>query len=139
MSKNREGRFYEGVERKLPADVYREGMANPYRRGTPDRYYEGPGGALWVEYKYIDPLPSTLKSLSAHQQRWLRRAYEHGVRVAVIVGTKNGGLWLPGLQWQEPLEHKELKTKDELADLIQDEVLHGHPHSRRRSSYRRVA
>lgn len=95
-----ESSFYRSVERKLSERVYVEGMANPYSRGTPDRYYETENGALWVEYKFIklpvreNTLIRPCEGLSPLQRKWLQRAFDNNVNVAVIVGTSKGGAYL---------------------------------------------
>lgn len=125
MSKNPEGRFYAAVERPLKAlGIHCEGMANPYRGGTPDRYYEGPKGGLWVEYKWYNSLPAKEVSLVAGktpkltdlQQRWLNRAHSNGVKVLVIVGfpgkqrDKKSGFILGSKTWMNPLPANEYET-----------------------------
>lgn len=97
---NPEQSFYRSVERNLPEDVYVEGMNNPYSRGTPDRYYESSGGILWAEYKFLKlparttTLITPCAGLSPLQRKWLTRAYHNGVKVVVIVGSKEGGTFL---------------------------------------------
>ena len=51
MAQKPESQAVSSLHTKLDKRVYREGMANPYSGGTPDVYYEGTCGALWVEYK----------------------------------------------------------------------------------------
>lgn len=109
----KEAQYVRAVNKYLPAEVYSEGMHNAYRGGTPDRYYEGSTGCLWVEYKFFEKLPPTIDilrstaktkpMLSALQQQWLVRAHGNKQTVAVIVGSPKGGLILPGLSWQKPI------------------------------------
>ena len=79
--------FYTSVHRHLPPldKLHREKMANPYRGGTADHWYDGPDADLWIEWKFIvlpkrgnttidlvTPRGKKLESpLSALQQDWL--------------------------------------------------------------------
>ncbi len=88
-----ENRFIQRVHKKLDKSVYREKMHNVYRGGTPDVWYSGPGGDLWVEYKWIDSVPKSgtiVPNLSALQLDWLTKRYAEGRNVLVVVGTPEG-------------------------------------------------
>lgn len=95
-----ENRYILKIHKDLPKGLYREKMANPYRGGTPDVYYEGNKDILWVEYKYLEKLPPTLTlnnpkgqtKVSPLQERWLRRTSHNGRKAKVIlgVGSKQG-------------------------------------------------
>jgi len=92
-----ESRFIRRVNKLLPSDIHSEGMANPYRSGTPDRYYEGCTNHLWVEYKYTKDVPATWKArdhITSLQIRWIRRAQKNNIPVVVIVGFGKHGLIL---------------------------------------------
>ena len=90
-----------------------------YSNGIPDRYYEGPRGALWAEYKFAPRLPESLDlvhgksgpKLSAMQARWLRRAVSNGVRACVVLGWPDGGVVLYGSSWEYPLPKEWLHNK----------------------------
>lgn len=115
----KEADYIQAVNKHLPPEIHSEGMANPYRGGTPDRYYEGNKAPLWVEYKYLAKLPpiidllryteKTEPMLSKLQQGWLRRAHGNGQPVAVIVGCsetvggRKGGVIFPGTSWDKPI------------------------------------
>lgn len=72
--------------------------------GTPDYYYEVLGTATWIEYKvtYTKKLPKVIDlndqkkryALSPFQRRWLNRAYDNKVRVAVALGSEDGEVLL---------------------------------------------
>jgi hypothetical protein len=104
-----ETRFIARVHKGL-GDVYFEKTNNPYRRGMPDVYYEGPSGAiLWVEYKWYNKLPALLdlqRVLSPLQQHWLRRAHNNQVNVAVVVGSPDGAVIAQGSRWETKLTPK---------------------------------
>lgn len=78
MSQKPETTFYQSIHKKLHKEIHREKMSNPYARGTPDVWYSGKGGDLWVEYK-VGNNPLTYNQLS-----WLRKRCEEGRNVAVI-------------------------------------------------------
>jgi hypothetical protein len=108
VARQRENVFIAGVHRHLPPWVYAEKMNNPYRRGTPDCYYEAAHhGFLWAEYKWLrripQPLgPEDLSELSSLQRRWLRRAHRNDIPVALIVGSPQGTAIRYGTSWETP-------------------------------------
>lgn len=70
-------------------------MHNMYRGGTPDVWYSGPRGDLWVEYKWIPRVPkrgTVVPELSALQLDWLTKRKAEGRNVMVIVGAPGGGV-----------------------------------------------
>jgi hypothetical protein len=133
----KEASYIRAVNKHLPKEVYTEGMANPYRGGTPDRYYEGPHDDLWVEYKFYEALPpvidllhqtaKTKPKLSKLQQDWLVRAHCNNRKVAVIVGCPEGGLILPGISWGKPIKRETfrlgMQTKPAIAEWITRAVM----------------
>lgn len=95
---------------------YHEKMCNPFTSGTPDVWYSGPKGDLWVEYKYIPRVPSLPRTvikpdLSARQLLWLRREHEHGRNVAVIVGCPTGGVVLRDLEWEGGISQADFNSR----------------------------
>lgn len=105
MPRQPENTFIASIHRLLPVEVYRQKNHNPYNSGIPDCWYSGVGGDLWVEYKFVDlpkrgisPVPINLSEL---QKSWIRRRYAEGRNVGVIVGCKGGGVWFPGVLWED--------------------------------------
>lgn len=110
MAAKPETTFYTSVHRHLPplSAFWREKMANPYRGGTFDHWYDGSRADLWVEWKFIElpkrddtvidlvtPRGKRMESpLSALQQEWGSRAARNGRNVWVVVGCKEGGVIL---------------------------------------------
>ena len=99
---------------------------NQYNGGIADVWYSGPKGDLWVEYKF-NVLPKredtlVVPSLSELQREWLSSRHHEGRRVGVIIGSKEGGVWLSGLTWSKTLTAKEfrerLHRRPELAEVI---------------------
>lgn len=131
-----ENSFIDSVHRHLPPDVYHEKMANPYRGGTADVWYDGPRD-LWVEYKFL-VLPkrdTTIISLvagkdpmlSVLQQQWLKARSENGRAVWVIVGCSQGGVVMirPGewmSNWRTDSFRANLMPRKEVAAAIADFV-----------------
>jgi hypothetical protein len=130
MSAKPETTFSGSVNKHLPAWVYRMKNNNPYLGGLPDMWYSGPGGDLWVEFKFIimpKRVDTTIKfDLSKLQQEWLRGRYEEGRNVGVIVGHKDGGVWMPGIDWDDTYAAVDFlrlhRTRKELASIIEAHV-----------------
>jgi hypothetical protein len=98
MVRKPENTFSSLINSKLDKNIYYEKMANPFRSGTPDFYYEGLGGILWVEYKWIPFEWQKNKEASkicstkswTHQRHWLERAYSNKIPSNVIIGIGLG-------------------------------------------------
>lgn len=132
MSSGPENRFIQSVHRLLPARVYRMKNHNPYNSGIADCWYSGDAGDLWIEYKFlvlpkraatvVDITAGKEPLLTVLQQEWLRSRHIEGRKVGVIVGTPQGGLWLPGVSWEKPLSSAECSaavlSKSATAKLI---------------------
>lgn len=121
-----ENTFISSVHRHLPVDLYRMKNHNQYNGGIPDVWYSGLKDDLWVEYKFI-VLPKKNDTvvridLSHLQQEWITARLKEGRNLAVIVGSKDGGVWLPGLAWVSPLKTATFRdtmlTRAELASRI---------------------
>ncbi len=119
--------FTLGVNKHLVPGLHHEGMANPYRGGTPDHWYSGTRD-LWIEYKFVKlpKRPDTVIDfgLSALQVRWITQRADEGRNVWVIVGCKEGGVAFRGTSWGRAwsvAEFKErLSTRAELGQCISD-------------------
>lgn len=98
MTQKAETTFSNLLHSKLDPSIYKEKMSNPFRKGTPDFYYESKGLILWAEHKHIlkpwtiDKEPKDIcKSQSwPPQLRWLTRAHLNGQQTLVIVGIGQG-------------------------------------------------
>ena len=124
MASKPETTFIKRVHRSLEGP-YAEKNHNGYRGGTPDVWYSGDRGDLWVEYKYLPKLPARkpiLPTLSALQAKWLAERAAEGRNVAVIVGTPTGGVIYRSMTWEHPLTTAEfcarLATTKHIADWI---------------------
>lgn len=103
----REKALYNKVDRGVAKIVHRQSMTGASRgmNGTLDRYYDGPNGDLWVEYKQLDHMPKDgivrpaprcgVKKqpkgcLSVLQMEWFTRRHKYGGNAWVVVGLPNG-------------------------------------------------
>jgi len=86
-----ESRLIARVHRNL-TDVHYEKNHNMFRGGTPDVFYSGYGGSLWVEYKWIPntPVRGLSSGLSALQRHWIFCRAREGVNVWVAIGCPGG-------------------------------------------------
>jgi hypothetical protein len=127
-----ESKFVAKVHRQLPKSVYRQGMGLTATNGTPDVYYEGEKGILWVEYKWTDRIRETLNlntksspKLSKLQIKWLDRAFDNNRNVAVIVGSPDGCIIadVPGM-WEGEFETApHVETFDNVIAFIKESCL----------------
>jgi hypothetical protein len=121
-----ENTFIAGVHRYLPVDLYHMKNHNQYNGGIADVWYSGNAADLWVEYKYITvPARSETQvkiELSELQKNWLRNRYAEGRRVAVIIGCKEGGVYLADDSWDCSYTSGEfrklIRRRNELANII---------------------
>ncbi len=105
---------------------------NEYVGGVFDCWYSGKGEGstdLWIEYKFV-VLPKrdatlVVPDLSSLQTEWGTDRANEGRNVAVIVGCKEGGVYLPPGYWA-PLPASEFRrrilTRKALATLITEKV-----------------
>ncbi len=121
MSSKPESTFIRSVHKHLPL-VYHEKMNNPFRGGTPDVWYSGDLGDLWVEYKFLPHVPKRTftPALSPLQEHWLKCRYSENRRVAVVVGTPEGGYILEGTAGWYPVDPSKNKmcSRPEIAQWI---------------------
>jgi hypothetical protein len=124
VARGPENTFIASVHRLLPETLYRMKNHNEYNGGIPDCWYSGRYD-LWVEYKFITiPKRDTtlvVPELSTLQREWVTERYKEGRAVGVIVGCKEGGVYLTphllqGISTEE--FRARLRTRRQLADLI---------------------
>jgi hypothetical protein len=130
MATKPEARFVNGVHRYLRGEVHHESLYSPYVRGRPDQYYESFGGIILIEYKYISRIPPNVyPALSTLQEQWIKRAYKHGIKTAVIVGYENHGyIYTNPDDWYLPVSRDDFIRRSmsqiELATWITNQVKH---------------
>jgi hypothetical protein len=127
-----ERRFIDKIHRRLAPTVWKQsstGMTGS--NGTPDYYYEGPTGALWIEYKAVPGnFPKTIDiinkepKLTPLQRRWVDRAHKNGIEVAVILGGDQGGIIFTAGSWAQKSALSDLRiwTFEDISDAIFDVV-----------------
>lgn len=122
-----ENTFIGSVHKHLSENVYRMKNNNQYNSGIADVWYSGPARDLWVEYKFIK-VPARQDTvidiaLSELQKKWLIDRHNEGRNVAVIVGSKDGGVYFPNISWSfQPYNAKFFREamvpRKTLADII---------------------
>lgn len=135
MASKPENTFIAGVHRHLPPNpqpginepaLYKEKMYNPLRGGTWDVWYSGQRD-LWIEYKWIDRIPTkdttmVVADLSALQKLWGEQRQVEGRDLAIIVGCPEGGVPLTDLKWFDPMPagafRKAVLSRKEIAAWI---------------------
>ena len=130
MAAKPENTFIAAIHKKLGAErPYFEKMYNPLRSGTPDVFYSGDRGTMWIEYKYLPRIPRSaeiLPDLTLRQRRWLNDRHEEGCNVAVVLGTPTGGVIYRNKEWDVPISHTELAarlvSRDVVAGWIRSQV-----------------
>ena len=114
MSAKPETTFIRSVNKHLPSHIYSMKNNNVYCAGVPDVWYSGPGGDLWVEYKFV-VIPKRSDTvvkveLSELQKTWLRDRDAEGRDVGVIIGCAEGGVWFAGLSWDFEFTAEKFRT-----------------------------
>lgn len=112
--------YWQALRKHLVPRIYAWKIQASYVRGIPDWWASGQHQDLWVENKRIaadsDPpamldLTDTKKYLSVHQQTWLVDRYTEGRNVGVIVFSRVGHIYLPGLKFQEKVSKLDFLEK----------------------------
>ena len=115
--------FIGSVHKHLPAALYKIKNNNLYNGGQADCWYSGAKADLWIEYKFIaipkrddtviDLIHGTAKKdsdISTLQQSWLKGRHAEGRNVGVLIGSKEGGVWMPGVSWDTVLSTKVFRS-----------------------------
>lgn len=121
-----ENTFIGSVHKHLPITLYRVKNHNQYNSGIADVWYSGSKADLWVEYKFVKvPVRDATVidlGLSALQKEWLTARANEGRNIGVIVGSKDGGVWLPRSSFEYPLDARTfraiVRSRKDLATLI---------------------
>lgn len=120
MAQKPEAKYKAKVHKHLPEYVYHQGMYTPFSAGTPDHWYSGIEGDLWVEYKWSNSMSQRLRlcnpevkypMLTHKQQSWLRNRYNEGRNVAVVFACPEGSFIFVALSWEQPLEKEVFLAK----------------------------
>lgn len=90
-----EKQLIRAIDKYLPKEIHRQSMtgAAVTGNGIPDRYYDGPLGDLWVEYKQLKTMPRSGVAIGAYtelQLHWMERRYryaQHRLEVPNVLGV----------------------------------------------------
>jgi hypothetical protein len=103
--------YWSTFRKHLVSRVYAWKINDAYAAGIPDWWGSGRHQDLWVENKRIfrdaaQPpvmldLTDVKKYLSFRQQDWLVHRHDEGRHVGVLVFSRIGHVYFPGLTWQE--------------------------------------
>lgn len=114
-----ESTFTRSVNKRLPKSVYSWKVNARYAPGVPDCWYSGPGGDLWVEWKYLPRMPKAHKpKLSALQKAWLNERYDEGREVLVLVGSPEGIAVFEDKAWNQKQQIHKLFSRTELVEWL---------------------
>ena len=125
MTQKKENVRRNAVHKFLPKNVYHVKMSNPWVGGIPDDYYSGPGGDMWVEWKWVEKLPKRTKlkpKLTPLQRAWLDDRADEGRHTRVIVGYPKGNLILNREDW-DGFDFQPTHTNETTADWIATQCL----------------
>ena len=133
MATTPENKFIGRVHKQLDkiCSAYHMKNHNQYIGGIPDCWYSGKSADLWIEYKYVDPLPVNVpirpaKLLSTLQVDWLNARHTEGRNVAVIIGCKDGGVLLRHTEWDAEIPIQEFKSLikplPDLAEWVKEQI-----------------
>jgi hypothetical protein len=125
----RERQVIDAVNKRVPKTIHRQSMtsASLTANGTPDYYYDGPGGDLWVEYKSRSAMPRNgivVPELTPLQLAWLERRYNHSLphvaNAVVVVGLPNRTAVMMRLptEWREGKHVRYARPLEEIAAWI---------------------
>jgi len=123
--------YWNTLRPLLKNRVYAWKINANYIAGIPDWWGSGVHQDLWVENKRIkgdkDPpaildLTKTDDYLNRNQQDWLRERYAEGRSVGVLVFSKAGHVYFPGLTWEKPISKLDFleraMPKKDLAEML---------------------
>lgn len=93
---------------RMSGNILHWKIRSDFTRGTPDAYYCGNGGSLWVEYKSVKSYPKKgiiKPRLSELQTRWLSKQWEFEKNAWVIVlgPERNHYIFLNPNKWDNPI------------------------------------
>ena len=115
-----ESNYITAIHKLIPLEIEKWKINDSYTSGVADTYYSGDKADIWIEYKLVRNNPNKYTpKLSPLQRAWLRRQYNRGRKVAVIVGVKGGkGIIIENLNWEKQCDMTNLLTKKEIAAWI---------------------
>lgn len=127
-----ESQYWAKLRKAIAKRIYAWKINAAYEAGVPDCWLSGRHQDLWIENKRVateQPPPfldltDHKKYLTKLQQLWLESRYTEGRHVGVVVFSKVGHIYLPGLAWKEPVSRLHFTegamSMPELADKLVD-------------------
>jgi len=118
-----ESNYLTALFKLIPPEIEKWKIHDAYTSGVPDAYFSGNKADIWIEAKLVrnNPKKHTPK-LSALQKAWLKRQYNRGRKVYVLVGVKGGkGIILKNLEWENQCDMTQLLTKKQIAQWITEQ------------------
>jgi hypothetical protein len=129
----KEDTLVAAIVNKLPKTIHTQSMTfgSLSANGTPDRYFDGPNGDLWIEFKQIAAWPrfgmvggvnaKKRGCYSPLQADWMERRWAHGSNVLGVVGLPDKSVVIQRspAEWigMSPISEKVPRTV--LVELIQ--------------------
>jgi hypothetical protein len=125
--------FIKSIHKRLHPDVYKWKIHDTYTGGVPDAMYSGPGGVLFVEYKYIKAFPkwdtTAIKtSVSVLQLQWLERMNTAasatlvvGVEDSAVIITSKFIIWCANIHIANIISRP--ISREDVTNWVRDEVL----------------
>lgn len=115
-----ESDYWSKLRKAIAGRIYTWKIQASYVKGVPDWWTSGIHQDLWVENKRIvgDGEPPAIldltdhkKYLTLHQQDWLQRRHDEGRNVGVVVFSRSGHIFLPGLRFKEKVSKLDFLEK----------------------------
>lgn len=128
----KESTLVKWVKDHLPSTIHSQSMTfgSLSMNGTPDRYFDGPRGDLWVEFKQISAMPrdglvggvddKKRGCYSSLQYRWMARRWERGGNVLGVIGLPDKRVVIQDdpSQWLHKSPISDAVPRQALIDLI---------------------
>lgn len=130
----RESQLIDALHKLLPpaSVLHRQSMtySSLSYNGTPDRYYDGPAGDLWIEYKKLDSMPRSgvvggvdekkPGCYRPNQYAWMERRWNNGGNVlgAIFLPNKLVVVQFTPEEWREGTPVSSALSRHGLADTI---------------------
>lgn len=130
----KESTLVKWVKDHLPSTLHSQSMTfgSLSMNGTPDRYFDGPKGDLWVEFKQLSAMPrdglvggvddKKRGCYSSLQYRWMARRWSRGRNVLGVIGLPDKRVVIQGspTQWSNKSPISNAVPRQALIETIID-------------------
>lgn len=120
------------VRQRLPTTIHSQSMTfgSMSMNGTPDTYFDGPKGDLWVEWKQISAWPrdglvggvndKKRGCYSTLQYRWMERRWKAGKNVLGVIGLPDKRVVIQAYPsaWKNKSPIEDAVPRQDLIDII---------------------